>query len=90
MKHKPTITALFMALLFSFPALAQDTRTLGLEEAIDLGLKNSKQLKSSQAKIAEATAALAEAKEKELPSAGLSGSYLRLNSANFDLKTGNG
>lgn len=86
MKHKPTILLLAL-LLFSFAAGAQEKRTLGLDEAIDLGLKNSKVLKNDQAKIDEANAALKEATEKKLPSASVSGSYLRLNSANFDLKT---
>ena len=88
MKHKPT--GLFiLAFIFSFTVRAQEKRTLTLNDAIDMSIKNSKQLKSSQAKIDEATAALMEAHEKKLPSASVSGSYLRLNSANFDLKTKN-
>lgn len=66
---------------------AQDSRTLTLPEAIELSLKNSHQLKSSQAKIEEATAALKEAVEKKLPEASISGSYLWLNSPNIDMKT---
>ena len=71
---------------------AQEKKPITLQEAIDLGVKNSKQLKNSQAKIDEATAALKEAVERKLPDAKVSGSYLRLNSANFDLKakTNNG
>lgn len=65
----------------------QPKRTLLLPEAIELSLKNSHQLKNSQAKIEEATAALQEAKEKKLPNASVSGSYMRLNSANIDLKS---
>jgi outer membrane protein TolC len=74
-------------IIFSFLALhanAQEKKILGLNEAIDLSVQNSKQLKNSQAKIEEATD---EAVEKRLPDAKVSGSYLRLNSANFDLKT---
>ena len=66
---------------------AQEKKVITLDEAIDLSIKNSHQLKNSQAKIDEATAALKEATEKKLPDASVSGSYLRLNSANFDLKT---
>ncbi|MET0392109.1 MAG: TolC family protein [Chitinophagaceae bacterium] len=78
----------FIALLFACSlAQAQDKRPLSLQEAIDLGVKNSHQLKSSQAKIDEATAALKEAVERRLPDAKISGSYMRLNSANIDLKT---
>src|SRR6478672_3124336 len=75
--------------LFTLSASAQEKKTLTLNEAIELGLKNSKQLKGSQAKIDEATAALKEAVEKKLPDASASASYLRLNSANIDLKTSN-
>ncbi|MEI9945633.1 MAG: TolC family protein [Chitinophagaceae bacterium] len=73
--------------LLSLQLTAQEKKTLSLNEAIDLSIQNSKQLKTSQAKIEEATAALKEAVEKKLPDAKVSGSYLRLNSANFELKT---
>jgi outer membrane protein TolC len=66
---------------------AQDKKIITLDEAIDLSLKNNHQLKTDQAKIEEATAAVKEATEKKLPNASVSGSYLRLNSANFNLKT---
>ena len=68
---------------------AQDKKLISLSEAIDLGIKNSKQLKISQAKTDEATAALREAVQKKLPNASISGSYLRLSTANIDLKTKN-
>src|SRR6476620_4578336 len=89
MKHRRLMTAvgcLFFT-LFSSGVFAQQQKTLSLQEAINLSLKNSKQLKSSQAKIEEATAALKEAVERKLPDASVSGSYLRLNSPNVDLKT---
>ncbi|MBS1610328.1 MAG: TolC family protein [Bacteroidetes bacterium] len=66
---------------------AQDKKVITLHEAIDLSLKNNHQLKTDQAKIEEATAAVKEATERRLPNASVSGSYLRLNSANFNLKT---
>jgi outer membrane protein TolC len=72
---------------FSIQMNAQQRKTLSLYEAIDLSLQNSKQLKINQAKIEEATAATREAIEKKLPDAKISGSYLRLNNANVDLKT---
>lgn len=88
MKHKLTyITLLFTAL--SFAISAQEKKTLTLDEAINLSLQNNKELKISQAKIEEATASLKEAVEKRLPNAGVSASYLRLNSANIDLKSSN-
>jgi len=75
--------------LFSLQMTAQEKKTLSLNEAIDLGLQNSKLLKINQAKIEEATAAAKEAVEKRLPDAKASASYLRLNAANVDLKTKN-
>lgn len=55
---------------------AQDTTKLTLQHAIELGIKNSKELKGSQAKIAEAEALTREAKDRQLPDASVSGSYL--------------
>jgi outer membrane protein TolC len=80
-------TILFTFSFLPLLATAQEKKTLSLNDAIDLGIKNSKQLKINQAKIDEASGAVKEAEEKKLPDAKVSGSYLRLNSANFDLKT---
>ncbi len=87
MKNRIIIS--FALLIFSGLAKAQDKKILGLQEAIDLGMKSSKQLKISEAKIEEASAALQEAIEKKLPNASATASYLRLNSANIDLKSSN-
>jgi outer membrane protein TolC len=79
--------------IFSFLSLqvhAQEKKTLNLKEAIELSIQSNKELKISQAKIEEAAAALKEAVEQQLPDAKVSGSYLRLNSANVDLKTNTG
>src|SRR6186997_3011544 len=75
--------------LFSLQMAAQEKKTLSLNEAIDLGLQNSKLLKINQAKIEEATAATKEAVEKRLPDAKASASYLRVNAVNVELKTKN-
>jgi len=78
-----------LSVVFSLVGLqvtAQEKRPITLNEAIVLGLKNSKQLKNSQAKIEEATAALKEALNNQLPDAKLSASYLWLSSANVDMK----
>jgi outer membrane protein len=72
---------------------AQDTRQLSLREAIELSIKNSKQLKASEARNDQANGALQEAKDNRLPNASISGSYLRLANPNVSLKTkgfGNG
>jgi outer membrane protein len=66
---------------------AQEKRTLTLQEAINLAVQNSGQLKISQAKIDEAAAAVKEAVERRLPDANISGSYLLLNNPNINLKT---
>lgn len=52
------------------------TRTLNLDEAVQLGIQNSKQLKRSQYKIDEALAQLDQAKDSRLPSAKVSFQYL--------------
>ncbi|MCC7401348.1 MAG: TolC family protein [Chitinophagaceae bacterium] len=69
---------------------AQDRKLLTLDEAIDLGIKNSKQLQINLEKIKEATAALREAEDKRLPDASVSGAYLRLLGSKVDLKRGGG
>jgi outer membrane protein TolC len=86
------LTAILFSIAFLMPAFsgAQDTsgiKHLSLQEAIDLSIKNSNLLKASQARIEQATGALNEAKDNKLPNAGISGSYLRLNSPNIALKT---
>ena len=90
MKHKDELRlASFGFIFFLFTGLslkAQDTRTLSLQDAINLSIKNSKQLKVSQAKIDEATGALREAVERKLPDGSVSGSYMRLNNPTVDLK----
>ena len=87
MKHKFTRLLLSLVFLAGLAANAQEKKVLSLNEAIELSIKNSHQLKNNQAKVEEATAALKEATQKRLPSATVSGSYLRLNTANLDLKT---
>jgi len=91
MKRRLNTFLSIVTLLLVMNIHAQDKKVITLDEAIDLSIRNNHQLKTDQAKIDEATAALKEATEKRLPNASISGSYLRLNSANFDLKTkGNG
>lgn len=88
MKHKIFIgiTVATIAMLFAKVSLSQ-VRTLSLKEAVDLSIKNSKQLKASKARIDAAISQVKEAEENRLPNFNLTGSYLRLNSANVDLKT---
>lgn len=74
------------AFIGSNTTFAQNTRKLTLDEAITLSLENSKDLKLSQARIHEATASLREARERRLPDLSVSGSYLRLNQPDVNLK----
>ena len=85
MKHR-LIIAIISLLSFHY-AISQEKKTLSLKEAIDLSIKNSKQLKASQARIEQAGAQVKEAEQNRLPNFNVSGSYIRLSSANIDLKT---
>ncbi|MEX6687048.1 TolC family protein [Danxiaibacter flavus] len=83
-----TILAVLLLTLFnSGPVMAQETRVITLQEAIDLSIKNSKQLKNNKAKIDEATAALKEAIERKLPDFKITGGYMYLTDPNINLKT---
>jgi len=77
MKYKMRSTVAIAAFLLSAGAQAQ-TKHLGLDEAVQLGVQNSKQLKISHAKLDAAIASLNETKQRRLPSASISGSYLRV------------
>lgn len=61
-------------LLTIFTAQAQ-TRTISLEEAVRLGVANSKQLKLAQNKIDQAVSQLEQAKDETLPTAKVSAGY---------------
>jgi len=69
------ICFLLIAASSSFAQTAP-TRTLNLDEAVQLGIQNSKQLKRSQYKIDEALARLDQAKDDRLPTAKVSFQYL--------------
>ncbi|RYZ30025.1 MAG: TolC family protein [Chitinophagaceae bacterium] len=88
MKHRRIgrFAMLLFGTVIALGSFGQGKRTLTLTEAIELGIKNSKQLKGSTARIEEAVAAVREAEERRLPEAGVTGSYLRLNNPNIDLK----
>jgi outer membrane protein len=90
MKFSRKIMFSLLAVLSVQLVLAQDTRPLTLKEAVELGIRNSKQLKISGARVEEASAALKEAQEKRLPDAKASGAYMWLSSANVNLKSSSG
>ena len=62
--------------LLTFTAFAQD-KTLTLDEAIKLGIANSKTLKLSQSKIDQAVSQYKQAKDRALPTASASFMYTR-------------
>ena len=90
MKIKRIGIFFMIALLLSgWDLRAQEKKQLSLREAIELGVKSSKQLKINFEKIEEATAVLKEAEEKRLPDASVSGAYMRILASKFDLKSNN-
>jgi outer membrane protein TolC len=83
LKFVLTITAITLANLIN----AQEKKSLGLNEAIDLSIRNSKQLKINRAKIEQASATVKEAIDRRLPDAKVSGSYIYLTNPKIDMKT---
>lgn len=87
MMSKVHVLLLFLIIASTANLYAQQPKQLTLNDAIQLSLANSKQLKLSQAKIAEAVSATREAVEGRLPDVGVSGSYLRVSKPNIKIKT---
>lgn len=89
MKHKVFIRSVvgLFAILISAGVRAQEQRSITLKEAIDLSIRNSKQLKASGARIDMAIAQVKEAEENRLPNFNVTGSYIRLNNADINLKS---
>jgi outer membrane protein len=80
-------TVLITSFLVTQQVKAQTLKNLNLQEAINLSLKNSNQLRNSKAKIDESAAAVKEAKERKLPDINVTGSYIRLNNPHVKLKS---
>jgi outer membrane protein len=80
-------TILFYFLLFiSIKVNAQMAQKISLQQAIDMSIANSNSLKITNAKIIDASTNVQEAKDRQLPSASVTASYLRLAGAKLDLK----
>ena len=79
MKNKKFFFNLIVILLLGASASAQESKKITLQEAIDLSLANSHNLRISDLKITEAIANVRAAKDHRLPEASVSASYLRLN-----------
>ena len=67
-----------ISLFVSNFVIAQERRPLSLHDAVQLSIKNSNQLKASLARNDQAAALVKSALNNRLPSATISGSYLRL------------
>jgi outer membrane protein len=80
------LVMVLVLVLAGFSLQAQQTHKLTLKDAIQLSIDNSKALKVSTAKVDQAVAELGEAKMRQYPDLKVSGSYLRLNQPNVDLK----
>lgn len=70
----------------SFSAAAQESKHISLNEAVNMSLSASKQLRASAARVQQSSAFYKEAKERRLPDFSISGSYLRLLNTDLDLK----
>ena len=70
------LAAVLCFLLFTVFVTRAQPRTLSLDEAVQLGIQNSKQLKRSQEKIEEALNRLDQVKDGRLPSAKVSLQYI--------------
>lgn len=81
------IVIVSIALFFQQAVAGQDKRLLALHDAVDMSIKNSKQLVASRARIDAVIAQVKEAEDNRLPNFAVSGSYLHLNHPNIDLKT---
>ncbi len=88
MKHRQYLQTgiLSLAILYGFSAHAQNEKVLTLDQAIEMSVKNSGQLKLDNAKVDEAVGAAKEAWNNHLPDAKVTGAYMRLNNPTVDLK----
>ena len=80
------VSLFISALLLSLSIQAQEERSITLNEAIDLSLKSSKQLKLSYNRIEQSNLDLKEARERRLPDFKISGAHLRLTEPDVNLK----
>jgi len=74
-RFKKTITILFLLMI---PLFAQEKKTLTIEQALQIGLENSKALRTSQFKVDVADARSSEMNTLRLPSLKFNGTYTRL------------
>ena len=89
MKSKVLLSGIIGWFVFVCPQKldAQEKRNISLADAIDLSIKNSKQLKVSKARIDAAVAATKQAHQNQLPDLKISGAYLRLTQPNITMES---
>lgn len=77
---KPAMLILLICVLSTWVQMAssQTVKKLGLTESVKLSIEANKTLRISKAQVEAAAARLAQAKDRQLPSLGVSGSYYRL------------
>ena len=68
---------ILLVLISAFNTVKAQERTLTVEEAVKLGLENSKTLKYSQSKIDQAVSQYNQAKDRALPTGSVSYMYSR-------------
>ena len=87
MKYRKIIAASIFTFCMHNSVTAQEVKKLNVKDAIDLSVKNNKQLKAGKAIIDIATATVKEAEDNRLPNFTVSGSYLRILSSSINLKS---
>jgi outer membrane protein TolC len=75
---KKTLWLFLLVLPFTVISQTANVRTLTIEEVVQLGLTNSKQLQVSAAKLVAAQAKTLQSRDATIPSIGYTGSYTRL------------
>ncbi|MBS1550332.1 MAG: TolC family protein [Bacteroidetes bacterium] len=86
MKKNPNRVFIVLLTMMGTFATAQESTTFSLDEAIELGLQNSKTLKLNQSKIDDAIAKNIAARNARLPDFKITGSALALTNAKAEVK----
>src|SRR5690606_513025 len=89
MMRNKIILSIFTLFLLSF-SFAQEMKKLSLEEAIQLGVANSKSIKAATSQVTVSEKKLKSTKALQYPDLNVSGQYLHLfDTTDVDLKIGN-
>ena len=88
MKKNYFILLLFVV-SYAGDGYAQQAQKITMQSAVALGIENSTQLMTSNAKLKEAQAKLIEARDHFLPDVGVSGTYMRINTPNVSMNEDN-